>query len=314
MSPVRLQTRRRLALASTDPVRRVLRFSLLAVCLTTCLGRAAITTGDPPALVTYVANEGFLIEAGGAKVLVDGLFGDERIDWCDSPDANLQERLAQARAPFDKIDLILITHWHVDHCVPSLVLRHLAADERPHVVAPAQVIARLREAKGWSEQLAERIHEIKLELFESATVELPKIVLEALRVRHCRYMIEDEDTGARRDKHAGVENLAFAISLGPTTYLHIGDAILDQNREVFEVEPFTSRRFSVVFLFGPTPGSLEILRHFQARDVVIMHLPPAGTPAFQPAARRMRTMLPGAVVFEKPLEARNLPRPLAASK
>jgi len=35
--------------------------------------------------VTYVANSGFVISAGGRRVLVDALFGHWESDWCDVP-------------------------------------------------------------------------------------------------------------------------------------------------------------------------------------------------------------------------------------
>jgi hypothetical protein len=35
--------------------------------------------------ITYISNEGFLIETQGKKVLIDGLFDHIEGNWCDSP-------------------------------------------------------------------------------------------------------------------------------------------------------------------------------------------------------------------------------------
>ena len=46
----------------------------------------------PDASVTYVANEGFLIEVGDEKILVDALFHDPTIDFCHAPTAETAGR------------------------------------------------------------------------------------------------------------------------------------------------------------------------------------------------------------------------------
>ncbi len=54
--------------------------------------------------VTYVANEGFLVEAAGKKVLIDALF-DAGFDRYLAPTPELLEQLAGARGPFAGVDL-----------------------------------------------------------------------------------------------------------------------------------------------------------------------------------------------------------------
>ena len=36
--------------------------------------------------ITYIANDGFLIETNNSKVLIDALFGGINGNWCDQPD------------------------------------------------------------------------------------------------------------------------------------------------------------------------------------------------------------------------------------
>ncbi len=56
-------------------------------------------TMKPGVRVTYVANEGFLLEAGPHKMIVDGLFRDPRIDFCDVPTEELLTRIEQGATP-----------------------------------------------------------------------------------------------------------------------------------------------------------------------------------------------------------------------
>jgi len=94
--------------------------------------------------VHYVANVGFLIEAGSKKILIDAPFDDPTIDYCHVPDQAMLDRIGDSVAPFDDLDLILVTHGHRDHFAPGQVLRHLASDPGCLVAGPPQAIERLR--------------------------------------------------------------------------------------------------------------------------------------------------------------------------
>jgi L-ascorbate metabolism protein UlaG (beta-lactamase superfamily) len=73
----------------------------------------------------YVANEGFLVKASNRKILVDALFGRFESDWCDVPSGPVIEKMEKGIEPFDQIDLILISHAHVDHFNAEIVSKHL---------------------------------------------------------------------------------------------------------------------------------------------------------------------------------------------
>ena len=64
------------------------------------LSIAGPAVAGPAVEVTYLANEGFLIEAGAKKILIDALFDGETIDWCHlhSPDI---EVFASSELEFD---------------------------------------------------------------------------------------------------------------------------------------------------------------------------------------------------------------------
>ena len=270
----------------------------------------AAAVAAPSAIeVTYVANEGFLIEIGGKKILIDALFYDESIDWCHVPDADARERLETARAPFDDVDLILVTHRHVDHMSAGMVLRHLAHNPAGVLVAPPQVVDRLRAEEGWSESYQERIEEIDLELFASVELKIRGIRLEAHRIRHGRYMITDEETGESRNKHREVENLTYLAEVGGVQVMHFGDAFLTENRDYFDGRRFKRRKIDVVFLEGLSDATVEILEEWlNPRHLVVMHLDP-DPERIERLARALEEHLPYGVVFRKPMERRRFGPP-----
>jgi L-ascorbate metabolism protein UlaG (beta-lactamase superfamily) len=73
--------------------------------------------------IMYVANEGVLLSTGGKRVLIDGLHREYKT-YPTLPEPYLGQ-IEKAQAPFDKIDLILVSHAHRDHFDPESVGVHL---------------------------------------------------------------------------------------------------------------------------------------------------------------------------------------------
>ena len=80
--------------------------------------------GGNSLIVTYIANEGVLISAGDKQVLIDGLHREYKPAYLFPP-AELLSALEQARAPYNKINVVLVSHLHLDHFHPESVGLHL---------------------------------------------------------------------------------------------------------------------------------------------------------------------------------------------
>jgi L-ascorbate metabolism protein UlaG (beta-lactamase superfamily) len=156
---------------------------------------ASISTADHAAKVHYVANEGFLIEVGAEKVLIDALFDNQSITYCHVPDETTLRKMENAESPFDGVGLILVTHAHPDHFSPQSVLRRLRNDSAAVVVGPPQMIAALETAGATKQEIDERIIDVDLELYDSAELDVAGIGVRAFRLRHSTYEIEDKKTG-----------------------------------------------------------------------------------------------------------------------
>ena len=262
------------------------------------------TAVDSEVQVTYLANEGFLLEAGEDSVLVDALFGNEMVDWCHVPPPETLARSEIAQPPFDGVDLVLVTHAHVDHFAPDRVLRHLKANPAAVLVVPPQAVGPLTEEPAWSDGYHDRIEVLDLELFESNQLTIRGIELEVHRVRHCYYSETDPATGETRNRHERVEQLVYAFDIGDLTVLHLGDSIIAENREYFEGPHFEPGEIDLVFMEGWSPESLEILQaELAPKHIVFMHLP-AEPAQVERLAEALTAGVPGSVVFREPLETR----------
>jgi len=91
--------------------------------------------------VTLIGNEGFLIEAGPARILIDAFYGAI---------PGLASASALSAHSIEKADLILVTHAHWDHFQATEVA-DVANRTGATVVGPAAVVNELRR-KAWPER------------------------------------------------------------------------------------------------------------------------------------------------------------------
>ena len=84
---------------------------------------------SPPSLdLTNIGNAGFMMQAGGKKVLVDALFEGSTDVLGPSPE--LLSQMMDAHGPFADVDLLMVTHPHGDHFNPKLVVEFFCAITR----------------------------------------------------------------------------------------------------------------------------------------------------------------------------------------
>ena len=116
-----------------------MRSSLVAVCVLLCCAPAL--AGEVS--ITYIANEGVLLEGGGKKVAIDALFRPV-LRMYDAPAIPLREEIHAASGRFEGVDLVLVSHKHQDHHHPKPVMDLLAASPSTCFISSEQVAAELR--------------------------------------------------------------------------------------------------------------------------------------------------------------------------
>ena len=240
--------------------------------------------------VTHVDNEGFLLEAGGRKVLVDGLFG--RNPTYIDLDASVRSRVENARGAFAGVDLILASHYHADHFDAGAVSRHLQANPEAVFVSTPQAVAQLRKRPEF-EGLRERVRAVYPK--ENRRERLPELGLEVLNLHH------------GRNRRPLVENLGLVIHLGGFKVLHVGDT--EVTREELEASGLGKDGIDLALIpdwllvHPPWKGMVEAV--VSPRHLVAAHLR-AGYGAEDFA--RIEKASPGALILRKPLETRTFRR------
>jgi L-ascorbate metabolism protein UlaG (beta-lactamase superfamily) len=252
--------------------------------------------------VTYLGNAGFLISSGEHQVLIDGLYRGDTGGYAVIPPETLQ-KLEQAEAPYDTIDLVLATHHHPDHFDAQSVARHLQNNPEARFISTPQAVERLRDAVDDFSTLASRVQaELPAEGLQSL-VELPGIKIHAMNLHHGR--------GAATP----VENLGFLVELDGKKFLHVGDTEVSYG-ELY-VHKLGRRKIDVLFVgFWELQRTARwrIFHDVKAGRTVAMHIPRSdaapnyfgGATSLDEVLNKIQTVAPGTVVFSHALETKIL--------
>jgi L-ascorbate metabolism protein UlaG (beta-lactamase superfamily) len=242
--------------------------------------------------VTYIANEGVLLSAGGKKVLIDGLFTEYGPEYAIPADST-QAALETARAPFDAVDLVLVTHRHGDHFHPAPMAAHLLANPRATLVTSQQVIDSLRAIPAGRTLPASRWLARTTAPGTRRREVVNGVAIELLGLPH----------GGARHRH--VEHLGYIVELGGRRVLHVGDT--DVSDAAFAPFRLDTARIDVALLpawmMTSESGRRVIEQRIRPRQIVAIHMGRAGAAGTERTAREVATLAPRAIALVRSLEA-----------
>jgi L-ascorbate metabolism protein UlaG (beta-lactamase superfamily) len=249
--------------------------------------------------ISYIANEGFLIETINSKVLTDALFGGISGNWCDQPDDSVSNLMLNGIGPFDNIDAVLITHYHSDHFNGPMVINFLRNNQKSVLICPLQVDEVLKKNSDYS-SVADRIHYLISDNQFDTLIAVNKINIRALRFNHGSFFETDSVTGKEYDLHSDVENFGYVIDTDGFSLFHSGDGSFS-DKSHFESYHFGDRDFDMVFLdrtFLRQEGQEIMNSLIHTKDLVFMHIEPGRVEYYKSIIKDV----PGLSVFTKKME------------
>ena len=149
---------------------------------------AALITGCLPTKVTYIGSAGFMLESESKKILVDAPFADF-VQQFEVPIASqvTQDNIATASAPFNDIDLLLITHSHPGHFDFGIVAEHMKINPDVKLVGTPAVYSILEnEISAIDFDLFKDriIAPVLAEDFETTSIEVDDLTIRISRAPH----------------------------------------------------------------------------------------------------------------------------------
>ncbi len=252
---------------------------------------------DPPdgaeaAVIRYLGNEGFLIEAGSKSVIVDGLV---RNSWgyVNTPERTIALMKA-AQAPFKRIDLLLFSHAHLDHFEPNLALQVLSAHPQAALIGDSIVSGELRTAGPDAfKTLGPRIKTMDVKIGEWTTLTVNGIPLRVLGVNH-------------DDASQPFLVLGYIMKMGGFKIYHQGDMFPGADLPLLRSFPWEDEKIDVVFVdpffFQNEESTRILLERIRPSVVILMHMMDGEVERYY---GQLKSVVPQVLVFREPMESKS---------
>jgi L-ascorbate metabolism protein UlaG (beta-lactamase superfamily) len=258
-----------------------LRLSIVLACLVAAAGpawpSAGFQEGGGAHRITYLANEGVLIQSPSGSVLVDALFGDGLANYF-RVEPPLRDRLESARPPFDGRLVVLATHAHGDHFHADAVARYLTANAEAAAILPADARAAIDGAAG-ANVFRGRVRQALAGGEPYRDHDLGWVRIRALGIPHGQ-------------TSRAVDHAAYLITLEGRTLLHIGDTAMAPAEWQALGLPDEPVDFALVPYWYMTNASLAdaLIATVRPRHIIVLHQP---RPDGESAAMREQGGWPG---------------------
>ncbi len=240
--------------------------------------------------LTYLANEGVLVETGDSRILIDGLHRRSDLPYATLPDA---ERLALegAEPPWHDLDLLLVSHLHRDHFHAEAVGTHLARAPGAELVTSEEVAGEIaRGFAGW-DTIEPRVRALPWFVGRIEEVSVPAAVARVtfLGLSHGGGPV------------ANVQNFGHLVEVGGWKILHVGDAV--PSVENFRGLGLETRGIDVALLpwwHVASDAALAVVKeHIAPRRLVLVHVAPVEEAEVD---EHIRARAPDAMMFRRMLK------------
>ena len=241
--------------------------------------------------VRYIASEGVLIAAGDKQVLIDGLHREYRPAYLFPP-PEMKTVLENARAPYDKINLLLVSHMHLDHFHPESIGLYLKANPKALFASSDQVVDEVVKNFADHVKVRSQIRPVTHEWKKASELNHEGIKVKFLGLKH------------GGDRWKDIQNLGHVIEIGGKRLLHIGDA--DGAVENFSAFNLAHEKIDIAFIpywfLGSEEGRKLVREQFNPKQIIAVHIPPAEAEA---VIAQLKKDLPEAMTFTQILEERS---------
>jgi L-ascorbate metabolism protein UlaG (beta-lactamase superfamily) len=263
-------------------------------------------TQSPGLTVTYIAHCGFLLSSGDQKILTDALIEPSK-EWpYDTPSPDLLKKMERGDPPFDHINVVLISHNHIDHHSPASSVRFLLNNPKTVLVTTPEVRWQMEHDSPEFKKVQSQVVVPDLEWKQSTTLEVNGIKLELARLKH------GDDGQWRSIVYAAL------FDMGGKKVL-FAPATLGYFPEEYTALGYAKRGIDLAFLnytlaIQPGPGwsgatlnsaGIQTVRDLIAPKVtVLMHVEAPAKASVEKLLPEVEKQLPGTIWFQHELESR----------
>lgn len=242
--------------------------------------------------VTYIANSGFLIESGKKQVLIDALFNQGWGNYL-TPSESIVSGIINQNKPFNKSNLMLITHNHGDHFNAAMVANYLLNNSENILIAPPLVsntILKHPDSKKFEKQIV---------LLDKINPEKNDTTIQGIRVRS--FFIQ-------HDARPQIENVGYLININNNTVFHTGDY---NGYEIVELKKLQLQHEKIdlallnFYGFWNTEEEREFTEeNINPNKIALIHIPPAEIETVKDSIKQIHDFI-DITVFESSMKKKS---------
>ncbi|MBW8190668.1 MBL fold metallo-hydrolase [Neiella marina] len=158
---------------------------LLVWLLLLCQPIAGVVGAEPSATITYIGSSGYLVKTTGHKLLLDGAFDNDvarfEVTTASEP---IKQQLIHAQPPFDKLDMILVSHAHKGHFEATSIAQVIINNPQALVVTTEAVYSQLAELGELQSSSLNQIHYPRSEMGQRTHISHQGLIVAMTKTAH----------------------------------------------------------------------------------------------------------------------------------
>ncbi len=251
--------------------------------------------------ITYISNEGFLLTSTNHKILIDGLYS-EGYGIFSVPPKEVTDKIMNAEAPFDNIEMLMLTHYHKDHCDPVLNNQYLSKYKNVRFVTTKQSVVFIDGNCFGFIGKKKQFDIITRALNQSVSKIVDNVPINAFGLKHLSFYNKDsvnlEET---------IFKVSFLFEIDGIKIFHSGDTEMDAFQDYLKEHEWTDS-VDVAFLYKGLFKSGEkgldyILNLLHPKYIVIMHVQLNEAGAWVDKVDKLKTRFPNIIYFRNPMDS-----------
>jgi len=254
--------------------------------------------------ITYIANEGFLLASSSQKVLIDALF-TEGYGAFAVPPKEVTNDILEAKAPFDSINLLLLTHYHKDHCDPVLINKYLSKYKNiPFVTSKPSIVFIDGNCFGFIGK-KKQFCEITPELNQCISKTINNNPVKVFGLKHLSFIRDSVDL------EETMFNVSFLFEMDGIKIFHSGDIEKNAFRDYLSENKNWTYPIDVAFLYKGLlesgEGDLDyMLNTLHPKYIVVMHVLPNENEEWTAKIEKFKARFPNIMFFKNALEVKTI--------
>lgn len=272
-------------------------FLVLVITLfTVCISELFAQGPQNKLQITYVANEGYLLQTPRHKLLIDAIF-TESYGIFDVPGKDTIDAILNGRAPFDNVDMCLLTHYHKDHCEPLLIEKYLKKFPTMKLVTNKNALVFIDGDRFGFVTLKKQFCELTPEPNASCSQVVNGVQITAHGMKHLSYYRGDVDL------EEYMFNVAYSIEADGLRIFHSGDTSIENMKKYLDRNQDADLHADVAFLYYEMLNSVDDLKYIisklKPKKIIIMHVPLYLNAQWQQKKEELKTVFPELYLMNK---------------